>query len=70
MENEKEYLKELDEIIKRGTDWDEMPYEDRLKLVRICKSYKFSLDKYVEFVYTLANVDEEELLKEEKYRTR
>lgn len=70
MNGEKEYLKEIEEIIQRGTDWDEMIYADRLKLVNICKQYRDKLDKYVRFVYTLADIDEEKLLKEEEFRNK
>ena len=70
MDGEKRYLKELDGIIKRSTDWNEMVYADRLLLINICKAYRDNLDKYVKFVYTLATVDEEQLLKEEEYRVK
>lgn len=70
MDGEKKYLKDLEEIIQRGTDWDEMIYADRLKLVNICKAYRNNLDKYVRFVYTLADISEEQLLKEEEFRVK
>lgn len=69
--NQKEMFKEIDEInLRSGGDWERMCFEDRKRLVDICRVYKKTLDRYVQFVYTLANVTDEQLINEEKLRLK
>jgi hypothetical protein len=67
--NQEEMFKQIDEInLRSNGDWKKMCFEDRKALVKICKAYKESTQKYTDLIFTLAAVTEEQLIEEEKFR--
>lgn len=69
MKNEKEML---DEIILRceNKSYKETSLEDKLYLTKLCRTYLLNLEKALAFVFELASISEEQLLKEEELKLK